>query len=103
MPKIVRIKDGLNHGRRDREASMKHGGEIYVATDDELRSFGDKFVVLDDAQEADLIASTTIDKVIALAEGDVEKATYLVAVESSGKQRTTLVDRLNKIAKGVQE
>ncbi len=98
MP-IVRIKEGLSHGRRDRPDKLKVGGDVYVATDDEIMSFGDKFVVLDPDQCIKLTEGTTVDRIFALAENDHEKAQYLIGLEREGKQRTTLIDRLGKVGK----
>ncbi len=97
MPSIVRIKEGLSHGRRDQPENLKVGGDIYVATDDEVMSFGDKFVILDRTQAVKLIQETTIDRVLALAGGDEQKALFLAELEREGKQRTTLIDRLGKL------
>lgn len=99
MPSIVRIKEGLTHGRRDHPDNLKVSGDIYVASDDEVMSFSDKFVILDRTQAVKMIQETTIDRILALAENDLQKALFLVELEREGKQRTTLIDRLGKVGK----
>lgn len=103
MPELVRIKDGLNHGRRDRPDSLKVSGQVYIATDDEVASFGDKFVIFDRAQTVREIQGSTAERVISLVDGDVSKALFLIEIETEGKQRTTLIDKLNKIVANLEK
>ena len=91
---LVRIKDGMRHGGGINPAKEKSGGDMYVATGNEVMSFGDKFVVLDRAQTAEYINGTTIDKILALADDHKGKSLFLIEIEQAGKQRTTLIDSL---------
>lgn len=103
MPTLVRIVDGKKHGRGDQPASVKHGGDLYIANDDEMRDFADKFMPLDHAQAVDAIKTLKIDDVIALVGNVAEKAQHLLSLEREGKQRTTLIDRLILIMPQEQE
>lgn len=103
MPTLVKIADGKRHGRGDLPASVKHGGDLYIANDDETRDFADKFVPLDRSQAVSAIKALKIDEVIDLVGGTAEKAQYLLPLEREGKQRTTLIDRLILIMPQEQE
>ena len=96
MPNLVRVKDNLTHGRGDLPDQIRRGGDLFVATDDEVQSFGDKFIILDDTQVQRAVNSMTVGCVAALADDRI-KAQYLIDIERAGKKRTTLIDQLLQV------
>ncbi len=99
MPKIVRIREGCKHGRADRPGSVKTEGDLYIASDNEVNSFSDKFVQLSHADTVEQISEFVAEKVIALAENDHIKARFLISLENEGRARSGVISALTKIIK----